>query len=183
MDRADSADNKSLSTPLDNIAAGVKVICGNRVDHVLNGEFVSLQPIGRCDDVILLHQSTEVHNVRHSRNLKKPRSNDPILQCPEVHRCVALVCLNDVPEYLADRPRKRAERGADAVGKNSVIQFFENSLPSKVVVSTVFKCQLDDRESENGFRAAANNVRNRVESPFNGERDLLFDFFGCTSRK
>ena len=183
MDRADSTDNKSLPSALDNIAAGVEVICGNRIDDVLNGEIVSLQAVGRRDDVILLHQSAEIHNVRNAGNLKKPGSNDPILQRSQVHRRVAIVRLDDVPEDLADRPRKRTERGTDAVGKNSVIKFFENSLPSKVVVSPVFKCQLDDRESENGLRATTDNVWNRVKGTFNGERDLLFDFFGCTSRK
>ena len=173
-DGADTPHGERLPATLDDVPPRVQVIRNNRVDNVLQCQIVAGQDFGRCDHMVLLHQSAEVDDIRHAGDLQHFRDHHPVLESPQFHGGVFVRRFDHVAKNLADRAREGAERRVDAVGEDGVAELLQHALPREVIVGAVFECELDDRQTEDGFRAPFDDPWHTVERPFEGLRHLLF---------
>ena len=182
-DGADAPHGERLPATLDDVPPRVQVIRNNRVDNVLQCQIVAGQDFGRCDHMVLLHQSAEVDDIRHAGDLQHFRDHHPVLESPQFHGGVFVRRFDHVAKNLADRAREGAERRVDAVGEDGVAELLQHALPREVIVGAVFECELYDREPENRFGPAREHAGDRVQGSLQRLGDLLFDLCRSAPRE
>ena len=139
MDGPDSANDKALPPPLDDITAGVEVIRRNCIHDILDRKIITLQLFRRSDNMVLFYQSSEIDHIGYPWNLKKSRDDNPVLQSSQLHRSMTFVRFNDIPEDLADRTGEGTKRWSDPVGKGGIVEFLKDPLPGEVIVRSIFE--------------------------------------------
>src|SRR2546428_631426 len=108
LHEADSAHHERVLALADVGAAGVGVVGGDGLEHLLEGHVVGAQALGIHDDLVLLDAAAPGDDVGHTGHLAELALQDPVLvglEIDERHR----LRLERVAVDLADRRGERAE--------------------------------------------------------------------------
>ena len=87
-----------------------------------------------------------------------------------------------VAEELADAAGEWPQGRRDTLGKLRALHSLQHELTRKVVVGPVLERELDDRQAEDGPRAAADDIGRVVQGALDGDGDLLLDLLRGEAR-
>src|SRR5262249_40165830 len=132
-------------------------------------------------DLILLDITAISHNVGNAGNRLELPGDRPVLKCSQL--CWRCVSLQPISIDFAYRCCQRTKVGRNTWRQVHVAQPFEHLLPREVSIHSIIERYSNERQTELRVRKQPYRVRNSTQADFEGDRDLLFDFFGSTAWK
>ena len=177
-DAAQAADIHLGDPYAEEPAAGIAVVGGDGLGHVLDPQPELLQAQGIDHDLELADEPSEIGHVDDPVGLQELGDDDVLLQLGQALQGHVGRGFDDVTEDLAHGHGHRAEDGLGALGKLGFPELLQDQLAGQVEVDAVVEDQADLGEAEDGPGALGDDARHGVQGPLDGDRNLLFHLLG-----
>src|ERR1019366_6592465 len=183
LHQSDGTNIERLLAALDKSATGIGVVVGQRQRDLPERQAVGDELAGIDLNLIFASRSAENVDVDKVGNALELVEDEPVGESLEFHHVVTRARALEREEHdLAGGAVIGAEIGIHVGGKSDLLQPVEDLLAGVEGGDVIVVDDGDDREAGERDRTQVRFVGNTVERDFEGNGDLLFDFFGGVSR-
>ncbi len=175
-----------LTAALDVPGADVGVITLKRRDQVGEGQLVRRQPFQIRSDLVFLGKAADGVDLGHTRDVAQLRLDDPVLNHPQIRRCVGATVIlertvsgfHGPQENFAEAGGNRPHHRFGALGQLLLgdLQPLVDQLPGEEQVGTVLENHRDLRQPRTRQRTGLFQRRQTGHGGFNREGDALLGF-------
>src|ERR1700691_2326243 len=179
--KSECADVQLLQALFDEAAAGVHVVDGQLVLYLADAQAVRDELIGVDAPLIFARRATEVAHVHDVRNFPEFLVQSPVFDAPQIHQVIRRIRAPDrVPKNLAGGTPVGTDLSQHTRRHIDLREPFEHFLAVPIVDGLVVEDQRNQGKTKNRFRPHRREMRNSKHLNFDGNRYLLFHFFGGT---